>query len=81
MAGLRAWLESVVEATVDVGLSVIGLLLVLVPTAGVVNDLLGQPVMESYVGFVLLIAAVVLAFPFVNRWFALGWLGTDVLGF
>lgn len=81
MAGLRAWLRSFAEATVDVGLSVFGLLLVLGPTASALNRLLGTPLAESYLSFALVIGAVVLAYPFANRWLSQGWLGTYVLAF
>lgn len=81
MRFVSAWLRSFAEATVDVGLSVLALLLVLVPTLGVVHALLGSPIDQGTFDLWLLIGAVVLAYPFANRLLSRGWLGTYVLGF
>lgn len=81
MTRVAAWLRSVADATVDLGLSVIGLLLVLLPTAGALHELLGSPIGTTTLELWALIAAIALAYPFVNRILSPGWLGTYVLAF
>lgn len=81
MAGVSAWLRSFVDATVDVGLSVLGLLLVLAPTVSAMHGLLGEPIAQHRLELAVLIVAVALAYPFANRLLSQGWLGTYVLAF
>lgn len=68
-------------ATLDVGLTVLGLLLVLGPTIGVLTNTLGDPLTEPIDATVTLLLAIVCAYPFVARELATGWLGTFVLAF
>ena len=81
MTRVATWLRSVADATVDLGLSVIGLLLVLLPTLGALHELLGSPIGTTTLELWALIAAIALAYPFVNRILSPGWLGTYVLAF
>lgn len=81
MGRIAAWLRSLEEVTVDTGVTVIGLLVVLVPTVAAALDLAGSPPDGAPFRIGLLVFALALALPFVNRVFSPDWLGTYVLAF
>lgn len=81
MRGLGDRLRAFGGATLDVGLSILGVSLVLIPTAGVLSELLEPPLPEPALEVSLLVVSVTLAYPFATHRWSRGWLGTYVLGF
>lgn len=81
MRGLGDRLRAFGGATLDVGLSILGVSLVLIPTVGVLSELLEPPLPEPALEVGLLVVSVTLACPFATHRWSRGWLGTYVLGF
>jgi hypothetical protein len=81
MGRIAAWLRSLEAATVDTVITVIALLVVLIPTVAAALDLAGGSPDGAPFQLGLLVLALALAFPFVNRVFSPDWLGSYVLAF